>query len=168
MHFSAPAPGCRGGAKRVAAPRDVRDGAAPPAGPGIVVLEVEVATPPRRGESRGDRGCPFAYFAMIDSGVFALLAAAVIISGPVHDMQFLPQAAFIAETFPGSRRYSGVSMGYQLASITAGGLAPIVALYLFETFGTSTAIVAFMSASALVSLAALSALRDKGGELDQH
>ena len=111
---------------------------------------------------------PFAYFAMIDSGVFALLAAAIVISGPVHDMQFSPQAAFIAETFPGSRRYSGVSMGYQLASITAGGPAPIVALYLFETFGTSTAIAAFMSASALVSLAALSALRDKGGELDQQ
>ena len=105
---------------------------------------------------------------MIDGGVFALLAAAIILSGPVHDMQFAPQAAFIAETFPGSRRYSGVSLGYQLASITAGGPAPIVALYLFETFRTSTAIAAFMSVSALIGLAALSAMRDKAGELDQH
>ena len=111
---------------------------------------------------------PFAYFAMVDSGVLALLAAAIVLSGPVHDMQFSPQAAFIAETFPGSRRYSGVSLGYQLASITAGGPAPIVALYLFETFGTSTAIAAFMSVTALISLAALSAMRDKAGELDQQ
>ena len=111
---------------------------------------------------------PFVYFAMIDSGVFALLAAAIILSGPVHDMQFAPQAAFIAETFPGSRRYSGVSLGYQLASLTAGGPAPIVALYLIETFRTSTAIAAFMSVSALIGLAALSAMRDKAGELDQH
>ena len=110
---------------------------------------------------------PFVYFAMIDSGVFALLAAAIILSGPVHDMQFAPQAAFIAETFPGSRRYSGVSLGYQLASLTAGGPAPIVALYLFQTFRTSTAIAAFMSVSALIGLAALSAMRDKAGELDQ-
>ena len=68
----------------------------------------------------------------------------------------------------GSRRYSGVSLGYQLASITVGGPAPIVALYLFETFRTSTAIAAFMSASAVIGLAALSAMRDKAGELDQH
>ena len=79
---------------------------------------------------------PFAYFAMIDSGVFAPLAVAVILSGPVQDMQFSRQAAFIAETFPGSRRYSGVSLGFQLASITAGGPAPTVALYLFETLRT--------------------------------
>ena len=88
---------------------------------------------------------PFVYFAMVDSGVFALLAVAIVLSGPVHDLQFAPQAAFIAETFPGSRRYSGVSLGYQLASITAGGPAPIVALYLFETFRTSTAIRAMAS-----------------------
>ena len=31
---------------------------------------------------------PFAYFAMVDSGVFALLAAAIVLSGPVHDMQY--------------------------------------------------------------------------------
>ena len=61
-----------------------------------------------------------------------------------------------------------MSPGFQLASVTAGGPAPIVALYLFETFRTSTAIAAFMSASALVSLAALSAMRDKAGELDQE
>ena len=111
---------------------------------------------------------PFAYFAMVDSGVFALLAVAIILSGPVHDLQFAPQAAFIAETFPASRRYSGVSLGFQLASITAGGPAPIVALYVFETFQTSTAIAAFMSVSALISLAALSVMRDKAGELDQE
>ena len=61
-----------------------------------------------------------------------------------------------------------MSLGYQLASITAGGPAPIVALYLFETFRTSTAIAAFMSVSALIGLAALSVMRDKAGELDEH
>ena len=46
---------------------------------------------------------------------------------PLHDLQYGPQAAFIAESFPGSLRYSGASLGYQLASITAGGPAPIIA-----------------------------------------
>ena len=111
---------------------------------------------------------PFVYFAMIDSGVFALLAIAIILSEPLHDIQYAPQAAFIAETFPGSRRYSGVSLGYQLASLTAGGPAPIVALYLFETFQSSMAIAGFMSFSAIISLAALSVMRDRAGDLDQQ
>ena len=111
---------------------------------------------------------PFLYFSMIDSGVFALLVIAIVLSEPIHDMQYAPQAAFFAETFPGSRRYSGVSLGYQLASLTAGGPAPIIALYLYETFQTSLAIAAFMSITALISLAALWALRDRAGALDDH
>ena len=110
---------------------------------------------------------PFAYFAMIDSGVLALVALAIIVSEPVHDLQYAPQAAFIAETFAGSRRYSGTSLGYQLAAVTAGGPAPIIALYLYETFKTSSAIAAFMSVSALISLAALWMLREtRSGSLD--
>ena len=112
---------------------------------------------------------PFVYFAMVDSGVFVLLALAIILSEPVHDMQYAPQAAFIADTFAGSRRYSGTSLGYQLASLTAGGPAPIVALYLYETFQTSTAIACYMSASALVSLGALWMLREgRSGSLDSQ
>ena len=68
----------------------------------------------------------------------------------------------------GLARGTLLNLGYQLASITAGGPAPIVALYLFETLRTSTAIAAFMSLSALIGLAALSAMRDKAGELDQQ
>src|SRR5262249_42124216 len=111
---------------------------------------------------------PFVYFAMLDSGVFAFIAIAIILSEPVHDLQYAPQGAFIAETFPGSRRYSGTSLGYQLASLTAGGPAPIIALYLYETYKTSTAIAAYMAISALVSLVCLWMLRDRGGVLDQH
>ena len=110
---------------------------------------------------------PFVYFALIDSGVLALVALAIILSEPVHDMQYAPQAAFIAETFAGSRRYSGTSIGYQLASITAGGPAPIIALYLYETFQTSTAIAAYMSLSAVISLVALWMLGEgRSGSLD--
>jgi hypothetical protein len=45
-------------------------------------------------------------------------------------MQYGPQAAFIAESFTGRLRYSGASIGYQLASIVAGGPAPIIATWL--------------------------------------
>lgn len=112
---------------------------------------------------------PFAYFAMIDSGVYALVALAIVLAEPLHDVQYAPQAAFIAETFAGSRRYSGTSIGYQLASLTAGGPAPIVALYLYQATGSSMAIAAYMSVSALIGVAALSRLREgRGGSLDSQ
>ena len=111
---------------------------------------------------------PFLYFSMIDSGVFALLAIAMVLSEPLHDIQYAPQAAFIAENFPGSRRYSGVSLGYQLAGITAGGPAPIIALYLFNRFQSSMAIAVFMAITAIISLLALLMMRDRAGALDQQ
>jgi metabolite-proton symporter len=109
---------------------------------------------------------PFIYFAMLDSGVFALVIGAILLSKPIHDMQYGPQGALISEAFPASLRYSGASLGYQLASITAGGPAPIIALYLFDTFKSSQAIAAFMSLTALISLVALWMLPDRSGTLD--
>jgi hypothetical protein len=44
-----------------------------------------------------------------------------------HDMQFGPQAPLIAETFDTRVRYSGAGIGYQLASVFAGGPAPLIA-----------------------------------------
>ena len=111
---------------------------------------------------------PFAYFAMLDSGTFAWIILALVIALPLHDMQYGPQAAFISESFPGTVRYSGASLGYQLASITAGGPAPIIALILLREFGTSTAIAVYMSICALISLACVAVLKEKAGSLDHQ
>ncbi|HEX6993963.1 MAG TPA: MFS transporter [Gammaproteobacteria bacterium] len=109
---------------------------------------------------------PFVYFGMLDSGVVWLIGLAIVLGLPVHDLQYGPQAAYIAEQFPGRLRYSGASLGYQLASITAGGPAPIVALTLFQLFGTSTAVAAYVAFTGLVSLACVALLRDRGRTLD--
>jgi metabolite-proton symporter len=98
---------------------------------------------------------PFAYFSLLDSGRLALVFLAIVAAQPIHDIQYGPQAALIAESFPGSLRYSGASLGYQLASITAGGPAPLIALWLYERFHTSIAVAAYLSLSAVVSLVAL-------------
>jgi len=111
---------------------------------------------------------PFAYFAMLDSGKLALVVLATVLALPLHDLQYGPQAAFIAESFPGSRRYSGASLGYQLASITAGGPAPIVALFLFRTYQTSMAVAAYIAVCALVSLVCVWLLHDRAGSLDRQ
>ena len=109
---------------------------------------------------------PFIYFQMLDSRSLVLVSLGIVLGLPVHDLQYGPQAAFIAESFPGSLRYSGASLGYQLASITAGGPAPIVALYLYRTYGTSTAVAAYVAGTAFISLVCVWMLHDRAGTLD--
>jgi MFS family permease len=111
---------------------------------------------------------PFIYFGLLDTGSTALVFAAILLGMPIHDLQYGPQAAFIAESFPGSLRYSGSSLGYQLASITAGGPAPIIAVLLFREFGNSMAIAAYISICALISLVCVHALSDRTGHLDHQ
>jgi hypothetical protein len=95
-----------------------------------------------------------------------MLLIAIMLAAIAHDLQYGPQAAFIAESFPASVRYSGSALGYQLASITAGGPAPIIATILYQRFHTSAAIAAYISISALISLACVAVLRHESGSLD--
>ena len=111
---------------------------------------------------------PFIYFGLLDTKNVWLVFLAILLGLPLHDLQYGPQAAFISETFPGSRRYSGASLGYQLASLTAGGPAPLVAVWLFQRFGSSLPIAAYISFTALVSLICVFLLKDRTGQLDAH
>jgi len=65
-------------------------------------------------------------------------------------------------------RYSGSSLGYQLASITAGGPAPIIATLLLREYGTSTAIAWYISFCSVVSLICCFLLKDRTGETDHR
>jgi metabolite-proton symporter len=98
---------------------------------------------------------PFVYFAMLDTGSAMLIFLAIVVAQPIHDLQYGPQAAVIAESFPDRLRYSGSSLGYQLASITAGGPAPIIAIWLLQTFHSSQAIAIYLALASVVSLLSL-------------
>jgi len=111
---------------------------------------------------------PFVYFGMLDTRITWLVFLAIALGLPSQDLQYGPQAAFIAERFPGTLRYSGASLGYQLASITAGGPAPIVALYLYRTYQTSMAVAAYVALTAVVSLICVWLLRDRAESLDHQ
>jgi len=74
----------------------------------------------------------FIYFGLLDTKVAALMFLAIFLSLIPHDMQYGPQASLIAESFTGRLRYSGASLGYQLASIIAGGPSPFIAAWLFS------------------------------------
>src|SRR5438477_5059085 len=104
------------------------------------------------------------YFALLDTRIPGLVLLAIVLAPVVHDIQYGPQAAFIAEAFPPRLRYSGASLGYHLASITAGGPAPIVAAYLFSQYGSSFAIAVYIVICALISLVSAAVLRDRTTE----
>ena len=102
----------------------------------------------------------FVYFALLDSGVTWLVFAALCLGLIPHAMQYGPQASLIAESFPTSLRYGGAGLGYQLASVVAGGPAALVATFLIHEFGTGYAVSAYILVSALITLAACAALKD--------
>ncbi len=102
----------------------------------------------------------FAYFAMLDTLVPQWIFIAVLVSLIPHDMMYGPQAALIAESFTGRLRYSGASLGYQLASVIAGGPAPLIAAALYAYYKSGYAIAVFVLGCAIVSLIATAMLKD--------
>jgi MFS family permease len=96
----------------------------------------------------------FAYFAMLDTMVPGWMFLAIVLSFVPHDLMYGPQGALIAECFTPRLRYSGASIGYQLASITAGGPAPLIATALLATFGSGYVIAAYIALCAIVSIVA--------------
>jgi hypothetical protein len=101
---------------------------------------------------------------MLNTGSEAIIILAVILSLVPHDMLYGPQAALIAESFTGRLRYSGASLGYQLASIIAGGPAPLIATWLFGTTHSSYAIAAYIALCAIITLAATALMADYTGK----
>jgi MHS family shikimate/dehydroshikimate transporter-like MFS transporter len=75
----------------------------------------------------------FPFFALVDTGNTTLIWISLALGlGVFHAAMYGPQAAFFAELFQTRMRYSGASLGYQLASPFAGGLAPLIATALLE------------------------------------
>lgn len=98
----------------------------------------------------------FPFFWLLETRQESLVIAAVIIGLVGHAAMYGPQAAFFSELFGTRVRYSGASLGYQLASPLAGGLAPLIATWLLNQSGGQPWPVAvyliFMAAITLVSV----------------
>src|SRR5881275_2892310 len=106
----------------------------------------------------------FIYFAMLNTGSESIIFFAIILSLIPHDMLYGPQAALIAESFTGRLRYSGCSLGYQLASVIAGGPAPLIATWLYGRYETPYAIAGYIAVCAVISLIATVLMKDYTGK----
>jgi metabolite-proton symporter len=106
----------------------------------------------------------FLYFGMLDTLAPGLVFLAIVLSLIPHDMQYGPQAALIAEAFTPRLRYSGSSLGYQLASVIAGGPAPIIATALFAAYGSGQAVAVYIAVCAVITLASTALMPDYTGK----
>ena len=106
----------------------------------------------------------FIYFGMLNTGSAAIIFIAIVLSLIPHDMMYGPQAALIAESFTGRLRYSGASLGYQLASVIAGGPAPLIAAWLFGAYQTPYAIAWYIAGCAVLSIVSAALMTDYTGK----
>jgi MFS family permease len=106
----------------------------------------------------------FIYFALLNTAVPLLIFIAIVLSLIPHDTMYGPQAALIAESFTGRLRYSGASIGYQLASIIAGGPAPLIATALFAAYHSGFVVAGFIALCAIISLLATMGLKEYTGK----
>jgi MFS family permease len=100
----------------------------------------------------------FAYFAMVDTAIPVLVILAMLITTAFHDMMWGPLAALTAEVFTPRLRYSGASIGFQLAAVFAGGPAPLIATALLAATGSGYVIALYIFGCAVVSVVATALL----------
>jgi len=102
----------------------------------------------------------FMFIALLNTKSFPLAVIGVIVGLLFHGAMYGPQSAFFSELFGTKVRYSGVSIGYQLASILAGGLAPIIAVKLLKSYGSGTPIAVYVAICAAISVVAVVSYRE--------
>ena len=108
----------------------------------------------------------FVIFGLLGSGDNASIVLALVVGLVLHGAMYGPQAAFITELFPTRIRYSGVSIAYQLTSIVAGSLAPIIALWLYSKYDSAVPVAIYVGVACVISgVSALLAKETRGVEL---
>ncbi|MGR0320065.1 MFS transporter [Agromyces sp. ZXT2-3] len=110
-------------------------------------------------------GATWAFFAfpLMDTANPIVIWAAISLGLVFHALMYAAQPAIMAEMFPTRMRYSGVSLGYQVTSIFAGSLAPIIATSLLGRYGSSVPIAIYVAIACAITLVAVAAARETRG-----
>ena len=107
----------------------------------------------------------FLYFGGFSTGSPLLVFVLIGLSLIPHGLQYGAEAALITENFSPSVRYSGSSIGYQLASILGGGPTPIIATALFIRDRSGFLIAVYLLACSVISIVATAFMKE-GRHLD--
>ncbi len=112
----------------------------------------------------------FPFFSLVATKQESMILLAIVVGLLLHALMYAPQAAFFSELFGTSVRYTGASVGYQLASIVAGGLAPFIAVKLLGTVEESntTAVGIYVAIAGLISVVATLAAKETKASSLRH
>ena len=105
----------------------------------------------------------FFAFPMMDTENDLIILAAITIGLLFHALMYAGQPAIMAEMFPTRMRYSGVSLGYQVTSIVAGSLAPIIAVALLSQYKSSVPVAIYLLGACVVTMVAVFFLKETRG-----
>lgn len=105
----------------------------------------------------------FFAFPMMNSGNYVVITAAITLGLMIHALMYAPQPAIMAEMFPTRMRYSGVSLGYQVTSIVAGSLAPLIAVKLLDVYDSPVPISIYLAIACAITLVAVLFTRETNG-----
>ncbi|MFE0803259.1 MFS transporter [Streptomyces sp. NPDC058812] len=100
-------------------------------------------------------------FLLIDTGSLVWLAVGTFVASCFLSIMYGPQAALFAELFTPEMRYTGASLGYQIAAVGGGGLAPFVMVLLLEATGTSMAVSGYIIGLSVIALVSIKVLSDR-------
>ncbi|KAB1069898.1 MFS transporter [Methylobacterium planeticum] len=99
--------------------------------------------------------CALVLFGLLDTrDPTTVVVTIAVIMSLTHAMMFGPQAAFMPELFGTRTRYSGASLGCQVAAAISGGFAPIIATGLLAWAGATWPIALYLIVLAGVSFVA--------------
>ena len=110
-------------------------------------------------------GATWAFFAfpMFDSLNPVVIVLAITIGLIFHAFMYAGQPAIMSEMFPTRMRYSGVSLGYQVTSIIAGSLAPIIASALLQHYKSWVPVAIYIAIACTITAATVLTLRETRG-----
>lgn len=108
-------------------------------------------------------GWGFLAFPMFNTRNEWIILGTIILGLMIHALMYAGQPAIMSEMFPTRMRYSGVSLGYQVTSIVAGSLAPIIATTLLRDFGSWVPVSIYIAIAAVVTLIAVAVARETVG-----
>ncbi|GAA4329137.1 MFS transporter [Streptomyces venetus] len=107
-------------------------------------------------------------FLLIDTGSLLWLAVGTFVASCFLSIMYGPQAALFAELFTPEMRYTGASLGYQIAAVAGGGLAPFVMVLLLEATGTSMAVSGYIIALSVIALASIKVLASRANAAESE
>ncbi|TFD29030.1 MFS transporter [Cryobacterium cryoconiti] len=110
-------------------------------------------------------GATWALFAfpLFDTQNPVLIILAITLGLCFHALMYAGQPAIMAELFPTRMRYSGVSLGYQVTSILAGSMAPIIAVALLKEYNSWVPVALYLAGACAITVVAVLTLKETRG-----